>query len=275
MASAKLGILAGGGDLPLHLARAARATGREVFVLALQGEADPSAYLGLPHGSVSPVKVGEVLDRLRSEGCEEVVLAGRVARPDFNQLKPDWRGAKLMPRVLKASRQGDDAILRVFLRFLEDEGFRVVGADQVAGELVTPQGVLGRHRPSERDHRDAARAVAALAMLDGPDVGQAAVVGDGRVLAVEAVAGTDDMLARLAKSGRRGGVLVKMARSGQDRRVDLPTIGPNTVEGCRAAGLAGIALEAGGSLIIDRDAVIAAADGAGMFLSGVLPDGRF
>ncbi len=274
MASAKLGILAGGGDLPLHLARAARATGREVFVLALRGEADPSAYLGLPHGSVSPVKVGEVLDRLRSAGCEEVVLAGRVARPDFNQLKPDWRGAKLMPRVLKASRQGDDAILRVFLRFLEDEGFRVVGAGQVAGELVTPRGLLGRHRLSERDRRDVARAVAALAALDGPDVGQAAVVEDGRVRAVEDAAGTDEMLARLAETDRRG-VLVKMTRSGQDRRVDLPTIGPNTVEGCRAAGLAGIALEAGGSLIIDRAAVIAAADGAGMFLSGVLPDGRF
>ncbi len=278
MASAKVGILAGGGDLPLHLARAVQATGRELYVVALQGEADTARYGDLPHGSVDPVKAGRIVDRLRSEGCGEVVLAGQVSRPNFDKLRPDWLGARLLLRVLNAARRGDDAVLRVFLRFFEDQGFRVVGVDQVAGELVAPSGVLGRCRPSEADRRDIAGAVRQVASLDTSDPAQGAVVRGGELLAVEGAAGTDDMLARVARIGEQasgqGGVLVKMTRFGQDRRVDLPTIGLTTVEGVRAAGLAGIAVEAGGALILDRQAVIAAADDAGMFLCGIAPDGQ-
>ncbi len=282
MASAKVGILAGGGDLPLHLARAVQATGRELYVVALQGEADTARYGDLPHGSIDPVKAGRIVDRLRSEGCGEVVLAGQVSRPNFDTLRPDWLGARLLARVLAAARRGDDAVLRVFLRFFEDQGFRVVGVDQVAGELVAPSGVLGRCRPSEADRRDIAGAVRQVASLDTSDPAQGAVVRGGELLAVEGAAGTDDMLARVARIGEQasgqasgqGGVLVKMTRFGQDRRVDLPTIGLTTVEGVRAAGLAGIAVEAGGALILDRQAVIAAADDAGMFLCGIAPDGQ-
>ncbi len=286
MASAKVGILAGGGDLPLHLARAVQATGRELYVVALHGEADTARYGDLPHGSVDPVKAGRIVDRLRSEGCGEVVLAGQVSRPNFDKLRPDWLGARLLLRVLAAARRGDDAVLAVFLRFFEDQGFRVVGVDQVAGELVAPSGVLGRCRPSAADRRDIAGAVRQVASLDTSDPAQGAVVRGGEQLAVEGAAGTDDMLARVARIGgpangpasgqasERCGVLVKITRSGQDRRVDLPTIGLTTVAGVRAAGLAGIAVEAGGALILDRQAVIAAADDAGMFLCGIAPDGQ-
>ena len=282
MASAKIGILAGGGDLPLHLARAAQSAGRELYVVALQGDADPSRYGDLPHGSLDPVKAGRIVDRLRSEGCDEVVLAGQLSRPNFGKLKPDWLGARLLPRVLLAVRRGDDAVLRVLLRFFEDQGFRVVGADQVAGELVAPAGVLGHWRPSESDGRDIACAVRQVASLSPSLSGQGAVVCQGEVLAVEGAAGTDGMLARVAATGKRGGereggqrgVLVKMTRSGQDRRVDLPTIGLTTVQCGRAAGLAGIAVEAGRALILDRAAVIASADDAGMFIYGIAPNGR-
>jgi hypothetical protein len=282
MASAKVGILAGGGDLPLHLARAAQAAGRELYVVALQGEADTARYGDLPHGSVDPVKAGRIVDCLRAQGCGEVVLAGQVSRPNFDRLRPDWLGVRLLARVLVAARRGDDAMLGVFLRFFEDQGFRVVGVDQVAGELLAPSGVLGRCWPSAADRRDIEGAVRQVASLETSDAAQAAVVRDGQVLAVEGAAGTDDMLASVARIGEpaRGqpseqrGVLVKMTRSSQDRRVDLPTIGLTTVLGVRAAGLAGIAVEAGGALILDRQAVIAAADDAGMFLCGIAPDGQ-
>ena len=274
MPAAKIGILAGGGDLPLHLARAAQAAGREVYVVALQGEADPSHYGGLPCGSLDPLKAGRIVDRLRSEGCAEVVLAGQVSRPNFGKLKPDWVGARLLPRVLKAAGRGDDAVLRVLMQFFEEQGFRVVGADQVAGELVAPFGILGHCRPSEANEIDIARAVRRVAAFETAHAGQAAVVCDGEVLAVEGAGGTDDMLARVAEIGGRGGVMVKMTRTGQDRRVDLPTIGLTTVASGRAAGLAGIAVEAGGALVLDRAAVIASADDAGMFLCGIAPSGR-
>ena len=216
--------------------------------------------------------VGTALDLLRRNDVEDVVMVGRVRRPPLSALRPDWKGTQLLARIgLRAA--GDDGLLRAIVRELEREGFRVVGIDQILCSLLVPEGPLGRHRPDADDAVDIACGREVASTLGRLDVGQGVVVQRGTVIAVEAVEGTDAMLARAGalRLDRRGGVLVKMKKPQQERRVDLPTIGVATVEGAAAAGLAGIAIEAGGTLVVDRPAVVAAADAAGLFVVGVAP----
>jgi hypothetical protein len=266
----KLGVLAGGGQLPVRVIEACRAAGRDFFVLAFEGHTDPATVADAPHAWVRLGAVGEALRRLHEAKVEEVVLAGPVRRPSFEDLRPDWRGAMFLAKV-GARAFGDDGLLSAVVKELESEGFRVVGADDVFGNLRTPLGPCGRLTPDATSETDIRRGIEVVQAVGRLDVGQAAVVQQGVVLGVEAIEGTDALLDRcvgLRRSGR-GGVLVKIAKPGQERRVDLPTIGPGTVERARAAGLAGIALEAGQSLIIDRAAVVRAADEAGLFIVGV------
>lgn len=268
-AAASLGILAGGGALPRLVATAARAEGRAVFVLAFEGEADPESVRDLPHAWVRLGAAGEAIRLLRAAGVSEVVLAGRIRRPSLADLRPDWRAARLFARI-GFRALGDDGLLRAVIGVLEEEGFRVVGADSLVDGLLAPAGVLGRHRPDEAAERDIARGRAVAAGLGLLDVGQAVAVQDGIVLAVEAVEGTDAMLARagcLRRAGP-GGVLVKQRKPGQERRVDLPTIGVETVRNAAGAGLRGIAVEAGGTLVMDLATTVEAADAAGLFLLG-------
>jgi len=268
-AAASLGILAGGGALPRLVATAARAGGRAVFVLAFEGEADPESVRDLPHAWVRLGAAGEAIRLLRAAGVSEVVLAGRIRRPSLADLRPDWRAARLFARI-GFRALGDDGLLRAVIGVLEEEGFRVVGADSLVDGLLAPAGVLGRHRPDEAAERDIARGRAVAAGLGLLDVGQAVAVQDGIVLAVEAVEGTDAMLARagcLRRAGP-GGVLVKQRKPGQERRVDLPTVGVETVRNAAGAGLRGIAVEAGGTLVMDLAATVEAADAAGLFLLG-------
>lgn len=268
-AAASLGILAGGGALPRLVATAARAEGRAVFVLAFEGEADPELVRDLPHAWVRLGAAGEAIRLLRAAGVSEVVLAGRIRRPSLADLRPDWRAARLFARI-GFRALGDDGLLRAVIGVLEEEGFRVVGADSLVDGLLAPAGVLGRHRPDEAAERDIARGRAVAAGLGLLDVGQAVAVQDGIVLAVEAVEGTDAMLARagcLRRAGP-GGVLVKQRKPGQERRVDLPTVGVETVRNAAGAGLRGIAVEAGGTLVMDLAATVEAADAAGLFLLG-------
>lgn len=273
--AAKLGILAGSGDIPARLVAACRAAGREVFVVAFNGETDPGTVADCDHVWRDIAAVGGTVDALASAGCEEVVLIGPLRRPQFSALKPDWRGVKLLPRIIRAARAGDDALLTVVVRFLEEEGFRVVGADEILTDMAAPRGDLGAHAPSEEDRADIARGIEVGRALGAADVGQAVVVRAGLVLAVEAAEGTDAMLARCVglRQDGTGGVLVKLPKPGQERRVDLPTIGLSTVDRAVAAGLHGIAVEAGGALVVDRAAVIARADAAGLFVTGIAPGG--
>ncbi len=270
----KLGILAGSGEIPARLISACRATGRDVFVIAFNGETDPATVDDCDHAWRDLAAVGGTVDALKSAACEEVVLIGPLHRPQFSALKPDWRGVKLLPKIVRAARQGDDALLTVVVQFLEQEGFRVVGADEILTEMAAPMGDLGAHGPATDDLADIARGVAVVRALGAVDVGQAAVVRDGLVLAVEAAEGTDAMLARCAelKGDTTGGVLVKLPKPGQERRVDLPTIGVSTVERAIAAGLHGIAVEAGGALVVDREAVVTRADAVGLFVTGIDPE---
>ena len=268
-----LGILAGGGSLPGQVAAAARAAGRPVFLVGLDGHADPAVLAPYPHTILRMGAAGAILASLRAQGCAELVLIGRVRRPSFAALRPDKDGARMLARIGRAIFAGDDGLLAAVIRVLGDEGFRVLGAQEVLTAALGQVGLLSRTGPDAQARADIARGIAVARVLGAADVGQGCVVQQGLVLALEAIEGTDAMLARAAGLARPGpgGVLVKLVKPGQDRRADLPTIGPDTVRAVAAAGLRGIAFEAGGTLLAERDALGGAADAAGVFLLGVDP----
>ena len=186
----------------------------------------------------------------------------------------DLEGAKLLARVGRAAFAGDDGLLAAVIRVLTEEGFRVMGMHEIMREAVAPAGVLTKATPDAQAMTDINRGVQVARLLGSADVGQGCVVQQGLVLAVEAAEGTDAMLARCAPLARPGpgGVLVKLVKPGQDRRADLPTIGPRPVDAAAAAKLRGIAFEAGGTILTDRAALAQAADTAGLFLIGIDPD---
>lgn len=269
----KLGILAGAGELPLRIIEACRAAERPFFVLAFEGSADPAILAGVPHAWIRLGAAGEGLRLLRENGVEEVVMAGGVQRPSLLQLRPDWRTAKFFARASYRAL-GDDGLLKAVIRELEEsEGFRVVGAESLLGTSLAPEGPLGAVNPDETAWHDIALGFRIVRALGALDIGQAAVVQQGLVLGVEAIEGTDALIERCSALRREGpgGVLVKGTKPGQERRADLPTIGPRTVAQAQAAGLRGIAVEAGATLLLDRAGAAAAADRAGLFVVGVTP----
>ncbi len=269
-----LGVLAGGGPFPGRVAAAARAAGRPVFIVGLRGFADLGVIGGFPHAVVRMGAAGEILGLLRRHGCRDLVLVGPVRRPSLLDLRPDAEGTRVLARIGRAAFSGDDGLLAAIVRVLGEDGFRVLGAHEVLTEAVGPPGVLGRVSPDAAAMADVGRGAEVVRALGRADVGQGCVVQQGIVLAVEAVEGTDAMLGRAAALARPGpgGVLVKLVKPGQDRRADLPTIGPATLRAAAAAGLRGVAFEAGGTLLTDRAGCVAAADEAGLFLLGIDAD---
>jgi DUF1009 family protein len=272
----KLGLIAGGGGLPLTLAEHCQRTGRPYFVIRLRGFADPP--LEAHPGEVAGIaEIGRIVRLARSAGCEALCFAGIVRRPDFAALKPDLRGVAWLPGAVMAARKGDDALLRFLRAGFEKEGFAIEGAHEVMGELALAAGPLGAHAPGAAHDADIARAIEVARGIGALDIGQGAVVCDGLVLAVEAQEGTDAMLRRVAElpgnvrgaPGRRRGVLAKVPKPIQEERVDLPTIGLATIQAADRAGLAGVVGVAGRMLVLDRQAVTAAADAAGLFVVGV------
>lgn len=273
----KLGIIAGGGDLPRAVAQSARADGRQVFVIALTGSLDGDWVKDFPHEWASQGAPGQAFKSFRREGVTEVLLVGKVDRPRFSDLKLDAKGVMLLPRALKAARAGDDALLRFLVAIFEEEGFRAIGVAEAAPGLVCGEGALGALAPNEENVADMMRGFAIVRALGAVDVGQAAVVCEGLALAVEAAEGTDRMIERVAtlREALRGtpqnrrGVLVKALKPTQDAKTDMPVIGIATLEKAAAAGLAGIGLQAGGALIVDKQAVAARANALGLFVVGV------
>jgi hypothetical protein len=272
----KLGLIAGGGALPTTLARHCRSIGRPLFVIRLDGFA--SAELRQFDGcDLTLGRLGAAFEALHGAGCDAVCLAGTVARPAMRDLSPDLRGLAALPGALAAATKGDDALLTFLLGEFEREGFIVEGAHEVMSELALREGSLGRHRVRRSHRRDLERAVEAATAIGLLDAGQAAVVCEGLVLALEAQEGTDALLDRVARlplsmrgdPRKRRGVLAKVCKPGQERRVDLPTIGPGTIRRASEAGLAGVAGEAGLTLVVDRARVVAMADELGLFVVGV------
>lgn len=267
----RLGIVAGGGALPGKVAAAARAAGREVFIVGLEGFADLAILAPWPHEIRRLGAAARIIAALREHGCQDVTMIGSVRRPSLLEMRPDAEGAKLLARIGRAAFAGDDGLLAAVIRVLTEEGFHVIGAHDVLREAVGPAGVLTDARPDAQAMTDIERGVVVTRLLGSADVGQGCVVQQGLVLAVEAIEGTDAMLARagLLRRDGVGGVLVKLVKPGQDKRADLPTIGPDTVRNAIAAGIRGVAFEAGATILAEREACLAAANAAGFFLLGL------
>jgi UDP-2,3-diacylglucosamine hydrolase len=270
----RLGIIAGGGVLPVKVAAAARAAGRGVFIVGLEGFADPAILAPWPHEIRRLGAASRIIAALRENGCQDLVMIGPVRRPSLLDLRPDVEGAKLLARIGRAAFAGDDGLLAAVIRVLTEEGFRVIGAHEIIQEVLAPAGVLTRTRPDAQAMADIHRGVHVVGLLGSADVGQACVVQQGLVLAVEAIEGTDSMLLRASELRRDGigGVLVKLVKPGQDKRADLPTIGIATVQNAAAAGLRGVAFEAKATILAEREACLAAADAADIFMLGLDPE---
>lgn len=274
-----LGLIAGGGDLPRAVAQAAKAAGRPVFVVALTGSVTEDWINAFPHTFLSPGEPGRIIKVLKEAGAQDVLLCGRVDRPKFNELKLDAKGMLLLPKAIAAARQGDDALLRFIVGICEDAGLTAISVANAAPALVCGAGALGKMVPNDEQKADIAAGLRIVRALGAVDVGQAAVVCDGLALAVEAAEGTDAMLARVPSlreslrgtAAHRRGVLVKALKPTQDAKTDMPVIGVATIAGAHAAHLAGIALEAGAALVLDKAAVAAEADRLGLFVVGVAP----
>ncbi len=249
---ARFGLLAGAGALPPAVAAAARAAGRDVFVVGFKGQTPKDWIEAYPHAWVRLGAVGQTLEILENAGCTDVCLIGRVGRPSLTAVARDRRARAMLAR-LGSLDAGDDRLLRLVVAELEAAGLRVVGADTVAAGLKAPAGLLAGRAPDAAAEADIARGLEVARALGVVDVGQAVVVQAQLVLGVEAAEGTDALLARCAALRRQGpgGVLVKVKKPGQEARVDLPTIGPDTVDNAAAAGLRGIAVEAGAALVAD------------------------
>jgi len=272
-----LAIICGGGSLPFAVADAARRDGRPVMLFALRGSADPQRVDDYPHHWVGPGQAGRFLRLARQHGIRDVVMIGTVTRPALSQVRLDWRALLLLPRLIKLFRGGDDHLLSGMAQLFEDHGFRLIGAHEIAPEILLPQGRIGSCEPSAGDQADIRHGLALLQATGAFDIGQAVVVAQGRVLAIEAAEGTDEMLARLAELRTKGrvrfpagtGVLVKAPKPRQDRRVDLPSIGPRTIEGAAAAGLVGIAVVAGSAIVAEPERLAMACERHRLFVVGV------
>lgn len=278
-AAGRLAVIAGYGRLPQHIAAAARAAGEDPFIFTLTGEGDQD-WSGFEHMPLVISDLSRFSAAVRKHGIGRVVMSGGVRRrPAISELRPTWRSLRSMREVFRAlAGYGDDKMLRVAISLIEQEGVRVVGAQDFAPDLLAATGPIGTCAPKAGDSADISAGMEAALALGRLDIGQGAVSVGGRVVALEGLEGTDEMLARVAglrASGRLragfSGVLVKMCKPSQDLRADLPSIGPATVAGAVRAGLAGIAVEAGRSLVLDRAELIEAANRAGIFVIGIEP----
>lgn len=275
--SSPVGVIAGGGAMPFAVADSLVARGIAPVLFALRGACDPERVGRFRHHWISVGQLGRATKLFRSEGCRDLIFIGTLLRPALSEIRLDWGTIRVLGRVWASFRGGDDHLLSGIGRILEQDGFRMVGIRDVAPDVLMPAGNIARAVPDPAATADIARGREVLAALGPFDIGQAVVVIDGHVVAVEDIEGTDGLLARVARLREAGrirarsgrGVLVKAPKSGQDLRYDLPTVGARTVEGAAKAGLAGIAVIAGHTIAADAQAMIAAADSAGLFVQGL------
>jgi DUF1009 family protein len=268
-----IGILAGGGSLPREIADHITARGDRVHIVAIAGEVDDDLAT-FPVTTVGWGQVGGIMRAFKDAGCREIVIVGSVRRPDLGALRPDLGFIWNLPAILRIiTAGGDDSVLTRVVRFFEQKGFTVVAPASVAPELLADKGPLGRIAADGAQEQDVALGFSIVRALGPFDVGQAVIVAGGRVLAIEGVEGTDAMMARCAQRQRQRqrqgkGILVKRPKPGQELRVDLPAIGPATISRAAQAGLAGIAVLAGGALAAERATLVRRADEAGLFVQG-------
>ncbi len=266
----KLGLIAGGGMMPVEIIKHCNQTGREIFVVGLEPYSWEEQLQGAPHIFAKIGEVGKILKAMSKNGVQEIVMAGGIKRPSFKELIPDWEGAKLIAK-LAIKKMSDNNMFLAAVAEIERHGFKVVGIEDVVPEMLFSEGIYGKVKPSSDDMDDIQRGIIVARALGAVDVGQAVVVQEGMVLAVEAIEGTDMMLSRAntVKKEGKAPVMVKILKPGQDTRTDLPAIGLQTIEQLKKYGIKGIAVEAGAILLIERDAVIKMADESGIFIIGM------
>lgn len=270
----KIGILAGGGKLPVLLGDACRQRQQPFHVVIFEGQGDASAFANDSHAIIRIGAAGATVKNLKDSGCDTLVMAGAIHRPSMLELRPDWWGIKFFA-TSGAALLGDDGLLTALVAALEGEGFTVIGADELLPDYLMPKGVLGNRAPGTAEATDINTAIKAARDLGARDIGQAVVASHAQIIIEEDAAGTDIMLRRLADRRNTGGVLAKTLKPGQERRVDLPTIGPDTIIHAHAAGLTGVVIEAGNAFLLDRSETINKANELGLFLIGADAEGNW
>lgn len=272
--SAKLGIIAGGKDLPVEVINHCREQNRPYFVLAFEGQTDPETVEGSDHAWVRLGAVGKALQILKQKEVKELVMVGPMRRPSWREIRPDTKGAFWLARLAR-NAFGDDSMFRIIIDELEKEGFRVIGAEDLIGQkILATQGAMSKHKPDDQANQDIQHGLKVAKILGQADVGQSVIVQGGIVLGVEAVEGTSELIKRCRDLHRKGpgGILIKIAKPDQERRVDLPTIGLETVRLAHDNGLRGIAVEAHSVQILQRQEAIDYANKHGIFLFGITHD---
>jgi DUF1009 family protein len=269
----RLGVIAGSGNLPSRLLAACDQAGIDTFVVGFEGQTDKSIYQGRQYICSRIGAAGTIINTLKNHDVRDLVMIGAINRPTLMDMKPDLRTARFFARIsLRAL--GDDGLLKAMRGELEREGFRLHGVQRFADDLLAVAGPVGRYKPARHDWPDVRRGIEVLRTLGVLDIGQSIVIQDGVVLGIEAAEGTDELIKRSGQYRKRGnsGVLVKLAKPGQDESLDLPTIGPETVRLCVDAGLVGIVIEAGRSLIVEPQEVAELANHHRVFVMAVNPD---
>lgn len=273
-----LGIICGYGSLPLEAAKGAAAAGRKPYLIGIENEADPQMIAEHRGETFSWGQLGKLFSLLRERAITDIVLVGGIKqRPDWTKTKLDWTTMNLLPQAFMFLFAGDNTVLTGTIKLIEKKGFKVYGVHQIAPQLLVQPGAIVGRKPGSRDFKSIRIAYEVSKALGKFDIGQAAIAEAARVVALEGVEGTDAMLKRVAEMRQIGrmplegknGVLVKTMKPGQDIRADLPAIGPMTVASVVEAGLRGIAMEAGHSLILEREETIRAARQAGIFIYGL------
>src|SRR5215831_1910567 len=275
--SSPVGLIAAGGVMPFAVADSLVARGLTPVLFAIKGACDERQAARFRHHWISVGQLGRATTLFRSEGCRDLMFIGALVRPSLAEIRLDWGTLRAMGKIWTSFRGGDDHLLSGIGRILEEQGFRMVGIKEAAPDLLMPAGCLTATKPDSAAEADIAKGRQVLAALGPFDIGQAVVVIDGHVVGIEDIEGTDGLLARIARLRAQGrirakagrGVLVKAPKAGQDLRYDLPAVGPRTVEGAARAQLAGIAVIAGNTVVAEPQALIASADRAGLFVTGV------
>lgn len=268
----KIGLIAGSGKLPEEVIKSCISLNKKIFVVYLEGSNDEFELLqNVPHIRLGIGSVGKAIRTFKGEGIKHIVMAGGIKRPKLSALKPDSGGIKLLAHISAAKLSGDNSLLSTVIKFFENSGFIIIGVDKLLHEVLMTQGKLGQIEPHKNSFIDIHLGMEVARAIGNLDIGQGVVVQNGVVLGVEAIEGTDALLERCKnlKLEGAGGVLVKMKKPMQDTRIDLPTIGVDTIINAHKAGLRGIALEAGSALVIEKSKVIAVADRLNFFVIGV------
>jgi DUF1009 family protein len=266
----KLGILAGNGAMPKEVIEHCKATGRAFFVVGLEPYVLPETLYDAPHISAKIGEVGKILKSFQKNQVKEIVFAGGIRRPSFKELIPDWEGAKLMTK-LAIRKMDDDNVFRVLINEIEGKGFKVVGAQEVMPQVLLTEKLYGKTKPTKEDFEDIKTGIKVAKALGALDVGQACVVQEGMILAVEAKEGTDGMMDRIPALKRKGKapILIKVTKPEQEARVDLPTIGTKTIETMKRNGIKGMAVEIGSTIFLEKEKVLKMVNEAGIFIVGV------